>query len=118
MEVEKRKSVPTEQAEGWTKTRDVSCRFFPDSCSLKSRAQRVSKALVNILGVAEDVGHEALVISSELLEFAPLPGLRVAALALLDIWEALQMVDVSALVVSSGSHPYAVGRSTEWRACV
>lgn len=48
------------------------------------------------MGAAEDIGHEALVISSELLEFAPLPGLRVAAIALLDIWEALQMVDVSA----------------------
>ena len=59
----------------------------------------MSKAVVNILGIAEDVGHEALVISSELLEFAPLPGLRVAALALLDIWEALQLVDVSARVM-------------------
>ncbi|KAH9921625.1 uncharacterized protein B0H18DRAFT_1121320 [Fomitopsis serialis] len=78
-DVEKRtKSVPPEQAEGWQRTR-----------------KRVAEAVVNVLGVAEDVGHEALVISSELLEFAPLPGLRVAALALLDIWEALQMVDVN-----------------------
>lgn len=50
---------------------------------------------MNVLGVAVDVGHEALVISSELLEFAPVPGLRVAAMALLDIWDALQAVDVS-----------------------
>ncbi|TFY60519.1 hypothetical protein EVJ58_g5101 [Rhodofomes roseus] len=78
-DVEKRtKSIPPEQAEGWERTR-----------------KRVSEAVVNVLGVAEDVGHEALVISSELLEFAPLPGLRVAATALLDIWEALQMVDVN-----------------------
>ncbi|KZT67854.1 hypothetical protein DAEQUDRAFT_693396 [Daedalea quercina L-15889] len=74
----RQKSIPKEQTEGWHRTR-----------------KRVAEAVVNVLGVAEDVGHEALVISSELLEFAPLPGLRVAALALLDIWEALQMVDVN-----------------------
>lgn len=39
MEAEKRKSsVPTEQAEGWVRTRDVSCRFFVDRTALKSRS--------------------------------------------------------------------------------
>lgn len=50
---------------------------------------------MNVLGVAGDVTHEALLLSAELLQFAPMPGLEVAARALLDIWDALQMVDVS-----------------------
>ena len=37
-EVEKRKSVPPEQAEGWVRTRDVSCQFDAYSCLLTSHS--------------------------------------------------------------------------------
>lgn len=39
--------------------------------------------------------HEALAAGAEVLEFAPIPGLAQAARVLLDIWDAVQMVDVS-----------------------
>lgn len=35
-------------------------------------------------------------MSVELLDFAPIPGLQAVAKTLLNIWDALQMVDVSA----------------------
>lgn len=47
-----------------------------------------------MLGTAGDVAHEALFMSVELLQFAPVPGLSSAALTLLNIWDALQLVDV------------------------
>ncbi len=39
--------------------------------------------------------YEVLSVSAEVLEFAPFPGLAQAARVLLDIWDAVQMVDVS-----------------------
>ena len=54
----------------------------------------MAKAAANILGTASDVAHEALILSSDLLQFAPVAGLSEAARVLLNIWDALQMVDV------------------------
>ncbi|KAH9924941.1 hypothetical protein B0H21DRAFT_886279 [Amylocystis lapponica] len=76
----KQKSVPPEQTEGWIRTRE-----------------RVAKAAVNVLGTTADVVHEALLISVDVLEFAPLPGLHTAARTLLGIWDALQAVDINRL---------------------
>ena len=41
--------------------------------------------------------HELLELSTDLLRFAPIPGLEEAARTLLGIWDALKMVDVSHL---------------------
>lgn len=54
----------------------------------------MAKAAANVLGTASDVAHEALILSSDLLQFAPIAGLSEAARVLLNIWDALQMVDV------------------------
>ncbi|KAK7455814.1 hypothetical protein VKT23_010848 [Stygiomarasmius scandens] len=69
-------SVPQEQTQGWVVTRD-----------------RVAQAAASVLGTAGLVAHEALLVSVDLLELAPVPGLRSAASTLLTIWDALQMVD-------------------------
>ncbi|KAH9915441.1 uncharacterized protein BXZ73DRAFT_106170 [Epithele typhae] len=57
----------------------------------------VAEALVNVLGWAEEIGHELLELSTDLLRFAPIPGLEEAARTLLGIWDALQMVDINRL---------------------
>ncbi|CCM05813.1 uncharacterized protein FIBRA_08047 [Fibroporia radiculosa] len=62
----------------------------------RSRASsRVAEAAINVLGIAGDVTHETLLVSSELLKFAPIPGLALAAKLLLEIWDSLQQVDVN-----------------------
>ncbi len=40
------------------------------------------------------MGHEALLLSTDLLEYAPIPGLQNVARTLLQIWDALELVDV------------------------
>ena len=45
--------------------------------------------------LAGDITHEVLIRASELLKFAPIPGLEGSARVLLGIWEALQQVEVS-----------------------
>lgn len=57
--------------------------------------KRVATAARVVLGTALDITHEGLLISADLLELAPVPGLQVAARTLLGIWDALQRVDVS-----------------------
>ncbi|EEB90296.1 hypothetical protein MPER_11513, partial [Moniliophthora perniciosa FA553] len=74
------KKVPPEQTEGWNTTR-----------------QRVYVAARSVLGTALDVTHEALVLSADMLEFAPIPGLSACARTLLLIWDSLQMVDLNRL---------------------
>lgn len=44
--------------------------------------------------------HEALIIGEDALEFAPIPGLGAAAGILLNIWEAVQLVEVSFITQS------------------
>ncbi|EIW58351.1 uncharacterized protein TRAVEDRAFT_20381 [Trametes versicolor FP-101664 SS1] len=51
-------------------------------------AQRVDEALHEVLGITIDIAHELLVLGSDLLGFAPIPGLGGAARTLLHIWDA------------------------------
>ena len=51
-------------------------------------------ALRSVLGTALDVTHETLILGESVLEFAPVPGLASVAALLLDIWEAVQLVEV------------------------
>ncbi|KAI0070864.1 hypothetical protein K474DRAFT_1607894 [Panus rudis PR-1116 ss-1] len=77
---EKEKSIPEEQMEGWVRTR-----------------QKVIQALRSTLSTAADVAHEGLLLSVDLLEFAPVVGLEAAARTLLQVWDAVQMVDMNRL---------------------
>ena len=56
--------------------------------------QRVAEAAVNVLGTASQVVHELLEVGVDVLKFAPIVGLEEAARTLLNIWDALQLVDV------------------------
>ena len=56
--------------------------------------QRIRQAVSSVLGNAGDVAHEALVMSIDVLRFAPIAGLSDAARILLSIWDAVQKVDV------------------------
>jgi hypothetical protein len=47
------------------------------------------------LGTAADIAYEVLFIGVDLLDLAPVPGLRPAARLLLNIWNSAQIVDVS-----------------------
>ncbi|KIY72595.1 hypothetical protein CYLTODRAFT_486241 [Cylindrobasidium torrendii FP15055 ss-10] len=57
--------------------------------------KRVATAVRAILGTSIDVAHEALMLSAELLEFAPVPGLQNVARALLQIWDSAQLMDMN-----------------------
>ncbi|KAI0364174.1 hypothetical protein BV20DRAFT_956762 [Pilatotrama ljubarskyi] len=59
--------------------------------------QRVAEAAVNVLGTATEVVHELLEVSVDVLRFAPIVGLEEAARTLLNIWDALQLVDINRL---------------------
>ncbi|KAF5362649.1 hypothetical protein D9758_009617 [Tetrapyrgos nigripes] len=98
----KRKAtVPDEQMQGWMTTRDAMLLIFHSIAlyaiylpvPLVACPRRVAQAVSSVLGNAQLVGHEALLLSVDLLELAPVPGLRVAASTLLEIWDALQLVD-------------------------
>ncbi len=54
----------------------------------------MAHAAANILGNAVDVAHEALILSADVLQLAPVVGLQEAAKTLLTIWDALQLVEV------------------------
>ncbi|KAH9886504.1 hypothetical protein C8Q73DRAFT_658100 [Cubamyces lactineus] len=76
----RQRTIPVEQTEGWVRTRE-----------------RVAEAAVNVLGTTAQVVHELLDISVDVLRFAPLVGLEEAARTLLNIWDALQLVDINRL---------------------
>ncbi|KAJ6589026.1 hypothetical protein B0H19DRAFT_1058099 [Mycena capillaripes] len=76
----RRPIVPKEQTEGWEHTRE-----------------RVAEALSHILPPAILITHNLLQISTEVLKFAPIPGLDVAASLLLSIWDNVQGVDMNRL---------------------
>lgn len=69
-------TVTPDHAQGWDETRT-----------------KVNKALKSVLGTTLDVTHEALATGADLLQLAPVPGLAEAARVLLNLWDALQMVD-------------------------
>ncbi|KAF8889717.1 hypothetical protein CPB85DRAFT_1333584 [Mucidula mucida] len=74
----KHTTIPAEQREGWDNVK-----------------KRVAKAASSILGTTLEVGHEALLLSTDLLEYAPIPGLQNVARTLLQIWDALELVDMN-----------------------
>ncbi|GLB45720.1 putative protein tyrosine kinase [Lyophyllum shimeji] len=76
----RKKTVPEEQTEGYVHTRE-----------------RVAQAVASILGTAGDAAHEVLLTSVDLLDLAPVPGLASAARVLLNIWDALELVDTNRL---------------------
>ena len=53
------------------------------------------EAIGGALGVAASIGHEALFFGVDLLRFAPVPGLELAGSILLNIWDAVDKVEVS-----------------------
>jgi hypothetical protein len=55
----------------------------------------VIEAIGGALGTAASIGHEALFFGVDLLRFAPVPGLELAGSILLNIWDAVDMVEVS-----------------------
>jgi hypothetical protein len=59
-----------------------------------------------LLGTAADITHEALFIGVDLLDLAPVPGLRPAAQLLLNIWDASQQVDVSFMPLTNRRHQF------------
>ena len=54
-----------------------------------------------MLGNTVDVTHETLNAGVDLHEFAPLPGLALAARTLLEIWDGLSMVNVRYYIMKS-----------------
>lgn len=74
--------------------------------------QKVEVALTAVLGpryrevVGEvvstglDITREVLGVGAEVLELAPIPGLATAARVLVDIWDAVQLVDVSTVTLT------------------
>jgi hypothetical protein len=66
----------------------------PTLTRLISPTQRVAVAARSVIGTSLNITHQALVTGVDLLDLAPVPGLRAAALTLLNIWDALQKVDV------------------------
>ncbi|KAJ7367714.1 hypothetical protein DFH08DRAFT_4178 [Mycena albidolilacea] len=73
-------TIPKEQTEGWERTR-----------------QRVAEALSKLLPPTLLIAHDLLEVSSEVLKFAPIPGLDLAASLLLSIWDNVQGVDMNRL---------------------
>jgi abelson tyrosine-protein kinase 1 len=57
----------------------------------------VVEAIGGALGTAACIGHEALFTGVDLLQFVPVPGLDVAGKVLLNIWDAIEMVEVSVM---------------------
>ncbi|TFK19552.1 TKL/TKL-ccin protein kinase [Coprinopsis marcescibilis] len=61
----------------------------------ESTKKRVAFAVRSCLGNVADITHELLTIGVDLLELAPVPGLAPAAKTLLNIWDAVDGVDVN-----------------------
>ena len=55
--------------------------------------QRVIEATASVLGAAARLTHEALFIGVDFLKFAPVPALEVAGVVLLNIWEAVELIE-------------------------
>ncbi|KAI0270447.1 hypothetical protein BC834DRAFT_922465 [Gloeopeniophorella convolvens] len=76
----RKRTVPVEQAEGYIHTRS-----------------RAIEAIGGVLGNAARVGHETLFVGVDLLRFAPVPGLELAGRILLNIWDAVELVEMNRL---------------------
>jgi ethanolamine transporter EutH len=62
--------------------------------------QTVTRATASALGIVGPIALEALTASVDMLGFAPVPGLQPIVKALLDIWDAVQEVDVCLLYLT------------------
>lgn len=62
-----------------------------------STEKRVSVAIKSVFDITLDVAHELLAVGSDVLELAPIPGLSPVARSLLEIWDAMQNVDLNTL---------------------
>lgn len=93
----RKRSIPVEQAEGYAHTRSVRPFLAITFLVLLIRKplQRVIEAIGGVLGTAASIGHEVLFTGVDLLPFAPVPGLQLVASVLLNIWDALDRVEVS-----------------------
>lgn len=69
------------------------------------------EAISGALGTAASIGHEALFAGVDLLRFAPVPGLELAGAILLNIWDAVDMVEVSLMHIPFVSAAAAHSRS-------
>ncbi|KAF8257566.1 kinase-like domain-containing protein [Lactarius quietus] len=56
---------------------------------------RVIEAVGGALSTAASIGHEVLFTGVDLLQFAPVPGLNTAGKILLNIWDAIEMVETN-----------------------
>ncbi|KAJ6608478.1 hypothetical protein B0H10DRAFT_1815660 [Mycena sp. CBHHK59/15] len=61
------------------------------------RTQRVGQALSKILPTTLLITHDVLEVGSEVLKYAPIPGLEIAGSLLLNIWDNVQAVDMNRL---------------------
>ncbi|KZV62749.1 kinase-like protein [Peniophora sp. CONT] len=57
--------------------------------------KRVGEAVSAVLGSAADITHELLTIGADVLQFAPVPALDLAAKALLGIWDAVELIEMN-----------------------
>ncbi|KAJ6553853.1 hypothetical protein B0H10DRAFT_2169714 [Mycena sp. CBHHK59/15] len=73
-------TIPKEQTEGWERTRE-----------------RVGQALSKIFPTTLLITHDVLEVGSEVLKYAPIPGLEIAGSLLLNIWDNVQAVDMNRL---------------------
>ena len=63
--------------------------------------QTVTRATASALGIVGPIALETLTASVDLLGFAPVPGLQPIVKALLNIWDAVQEVDVCILYLTN-----------------
>ena len=76
------------------------------TCLCRLFFEKVAQAAASALENVADITHEALFIGVELLELAPVPGLRRAVQVLLDIWDASQQVKVSFMPLNDRRHQF------------
>ncbi|KAH8978454.1 kinase-like domain-containing protein [Lactarius hatsudake] len=74
----RRRTIPVEQTEEYTHTRS-----------------RAVEAIGGALGTAARIGHESLFAGVDLLQFVPVPGLELAGKILLNIWDAVEIVETN-----------------------
>ncbi|KAH9008297.1 kinase-like domain-containing protein, partial [Lactarius deliciosus] len=71
-------TIPVEQTERYTHTRS-----------------RAVEAIGGALGTVACIGHELLFVGVDLLQFVPVPGLELAGKILLNIWDAVEIVETN-----------------------
>ncbi|VDB84672.1 unnamed protein product [Peniophora sp. CBMAI 1063] len=63
--------------------------------SFQRTKKRVSEATASIAGAAVTIGHDALATGVDLLQLAPIPALSMAGSILLNIWEAVELIEIN-----------------------